>query len=619
MIEKQFFMKIYRLIIFIFIFSGLNSCHVVDEKTLDDVFIPDPTIVVRADLRGIVKDFDGNSLNGASVRIGNETTTSDSYGYFKFENILITAGGALLEVTSNGFLKAQKLVTPQAGDNYLQIRLVKLNASDSFSGSSGGLIALNDGASVQFLANSIIEEDGSDYNGMVNVSSYYLSPVNPYMAELMPGSLRGFKEDGSLTILATLGMIYVELTDNSGQQLEIKEEYKSILKFPIPTAYQSTAPTIMPMWTFNNETGFWEEEGQATLSGDFYEANVSHFSWWNADWPYNPIALKGTLVYDNVAQARTAIQNVALRISLLDRPWSSSTVYTNTAGTFCAEIPQSNRVKLEVINDCGEVAYNFEVGPFGSASDLGEVVIDYTALPLMEVSGNMVDCGFEPIGNGYAIIQYGEGYSIAEVDENGYFSALIPRCNNSDSITVRGFDAINFVESIIVSFENNSTNLYVGELIVCTNLIDIISIRIEGETYIRQNVIGLPTSFTGKDYISANGYISEFSFLSAISNGDNNFMSGFFGFEHTGIGEQYEVDLIDGSSITLTGAHELSFTNPSDPLKFEILRVVDFDESSISISNPYLLIRKKIEFTSVWEDNFGDSYQVEGYFVTSGQ
>ena len=43
------------------------------------------------------------------------------------------------------------------------------------------------------------------------------------------------------------------------------------------------APETINLWYFDEENGYWKEEGQAIKDGNKYVAEVTHFTWWNCD------------------------------------------------------------------------------------------------------------------------------------------------------------------------------------------------------------------------------------------------------------------------------------------------------------------------------------------------
>ena len=115
----------------------------------------------------------------------------------------------------------------------------------------------------------------------------YMWAVAPMCFEgMMPGGdLSAQRTDGSSTMLLSYGMTAVNLTDNNGNKLQLKEGSEATLTFPIPVSMKDNLPASIPLWSFNEKTGLWEEEGLAELKGDVYVGKVKHFSWVNLDEP----------------------------------------------------------------------------------------------------------------------------------------------------------------------------------------------------------------------------------------------------------------------------------------------------------------------------------------------
>ena len=95
--------------------------------------------------------------------------------------------------------------------------------------------------------------------------------------------LLGQNTGGEANLLETFGMLTVELTGSNNEKLQITSD--SELKFPIANEQLSTAPNTIPLWYFDEENGYWIEDGEATKVGNQYVGTVSHFTPWNVDIP----------------------------------------------------------------------------------------------------------------------------------------------------------------------------------------------------------------------------------------------------------------------------------------------------------------------------------------------
>jgi len=155
------------------------------------------------------------------------------------------------------------------------------------------MVDLNGGAQIEFKANSIVNENGTPYDGPVNVSAHYYDPGDFEIPLTMPGDLRGISKDGLEVQLATFGMMAIEIKDDNQNLLQIAEGQTAKLVFPLEGAFESQAASQIPLWSLDEETGIWIEEGIATLESGSYVAHVEHFSFWNCDEPFPLVEISG--------------------------------------------------------------------------------------------------------------------------------------------------------------------------------------------------------------------------------------------------------------------------------------------------------------------------------------
>ena len=104
------------------------------------------------------------------------------------------------------------------------------------------------------------DETGAAYTGDVTVSMFHLTPSNPNLDDLMPGMLFGQTTENKQATLATFGMLNVELHGAAGQKLNLAEGHTAEITMRIDDAQQATAPQTIPLWHFDETTGYWKQE-----------------------------------------------------------------------------------------------------------------------------------------------------------------------------------------------------------------------------------------------------------------------------------------------------------------------------------------------------------------------
>ncbi|MBK9415741.1 MAG: hypothetical protein IPN62_00315 [Flavobacteriales bacterium] len=115
--------------------------------------------------------------------------------------------------------------------------------------------------------------------------------------------------------MLSYGMAGVELSDAAGNRVELAQGSQATVRFPIPEGQQADAPPTIPLWWFDEELGYWVQEGEAQREGNDYVGQVTHFSWWNCDVPANFVLLKGN-VLDQASGAN--LNNAEIRLITAD-------------------------------------------------------------------------------------------------------------------------------------------------------------------------------------------------------------------------------------------------------------------------------------------------------------
>ncbi|HEX6426412.1 MAG TPA: carboxypeptidase-like regulatory domain-containing protein [Niastella sp.] len=427
-----------------------------------------PIEYVTASVSGRVLDNNNQPVSGAVVKAGAASTTSDINGNFKIANVSLDKNAGFVKVEKDGFFQGSRTIIVNAGvDNYISVQLIKRTVSGTVSGNTGGNITVQGGGNIVFTGNSFINTAGnSAYTGTVSVSTFFLNPTASNFDEIMPGTLRGITASNEETGLQSFGMMAVELTGAGGEKLQLASGKTATLTFPIPAELLASAPATIPLWSFNDTTGLWKEEGTATKQGTNYVGTVSHFSFWNCDYPYGLVDFKAVIKDQNGNGLYPS--QVVLKIKN-DSTLSLGYGYTDNTGLVSGKIPSGKTLQLRVYNLCKTLIYTKEIGPFSADADLGTVTVSNTGTSQVTVSGTVINCSAGVVTNGFVDISIDSIHNRALIT-NGNFSLTVTRCSSTPvTAVVTAYDLANNQVGLPTNFQVTSTTINAGQLSACGN------------------------------------------------------------------------------------------------------------------------------------------------------
>ncbi|HRI58447.1 MAG TPA: carboxypeptidase-like regulatory domain-containing protein, partial [Saprospiraceae bacterium] len=339
------------------------------DQNYDDDFQPSVDVAFA----GRVIDEAGQPIEGAQIRAGNELAITDANGVFRTAPVSLPARDAKLFVNKIGYFDFSRAFVVQ--DDALQtvtVQLLRKELAGTFNGSSGGVVNVPGGVSLNFPAGSV------NATGQVQVFARYLDPASPGLPLQMPGDLRAINTGGEQGTLATFGMLGVELADQSGQTVQIAAGSEVEISMPIPADKLAVAPATIALWYYDHDQARWIEEGSAQKVGNQYVGKVKHFSFWNCD------AFSATVYMDGQVFLRDdqhPLANAIVRLTVLSNGFQGYG-YTNADGWFGGAVPIDYAMKLEVLLpvQCGgQVLFTHDTGPFSNDVTLPPIVI--TNLP----------------------------------------------------------------------------------------------------------------------------------------------------------------------------------------------------------------------------------------------
>ncbi|MEO1714403.1 MAG: hypothetical protein AAFU60_13810, partial [Bacteroidota bacterium] len=444
---------------FVLLLGACRKDNTVTEKIVET---PEPEVYIETQLEGRVFDQNGNVLEGAIITMGSQQVLSDMNGRY---SIKATTGGdrAAVRIQKEGFFSHYPTINPtEDGVNQLDVKLRPRILSYEFNAAQGGAFFLNGGSGVQFQQNAMVQANGEAYTGTVMVYSQYIDPTAADYQEIMPGNLLAVDAQDEMRALQSFGMLRVELEDPSGNPLQISEP--ATLTVDVPASLEGNAPATIPLWHFDEASGLWIEEGEASLQpSGVYTGQVSHFSFWNCDIPINFIYLDGGVSINGFeTSAKVCVEQLSTGVSFC--------TYTDDKGNFEGWVPNDELLEVTVFNDCNEEIYSEQVGPFSQNTSLSTYVISAPSQEFITISGAVVDCDNSPLTDGYIMVQ-GNSSSpnseIFQVAPDGTVEGQYLVCSSTE-VSIRAFDGENLVVSDPVDFPiNNSVDF--GTMAACGN------------------------------------------------------------------------------------------------------------------------------------------------------
>lgn len=221
-----------------------------------------------------------------------------------------------------GYLVSSKEVhITQTGRNFVTISLVPLanppsgvyvrqepNAATTQSGrviAPGEVVVPGGSARVTIPAGMLIRDAGGNpLSGNLDVTLVHFSNTDPQSMAAFPGGLLPTvtRLDGSTAngMIYSAGFVAIEIKDQNGNLASTFEDGKLGLVSQIDAqTYNPITKTnivsgdVVPLWSLNESTGVWKEEGAATalsVDGNLqFEVELSHLSYYNFGW------LQGTM------------------------------------------------------------------------------------------------------------------------------------------------------------------------------------------------------------------------------------------------------------------------------------------------------------------------------------
>lgn len=441
----------------------LNACSKPDLPVDTGSGIkPTGTNLVSIALQGRVTDEGSAPVSGAMVRSGNEITTTDINGNFRFSTLKAKPSSGLVEISQNGFFRDfQRFdVIPEA-EHFVQLKLVSKTSGQQFQAVTGSSYQLENGGTLQFSPDGITEAvNGKAYQGLVQLHAFSRTIDDEFFYSILP-STNGTDKDNKPVTIQLISAIVTELTGVSGEQLQLAAGTSAEMAFPIPASRLAQAPASISIWYFDPVNGLWVEEGKAFKEGNFYKTRVRHFSIWACGVSTPSTALNASI---------TDLQGNALSFAQIQlfandgKEILSSPAYATGNGEITMGAPANRSMEIRVLNRCGNVLATRKVNTGSSNNWLGAIKVGANTAKELTITGKVQNCKTAQVQNGWVTVWLDGQLNKARI-ANGQFKLSINRC----------YDAATYAKITIVdedgNMESNAINMEVSSGLIDLGLI----------------------------------------------------------------------------------------------------------------------------------------------------
>lgn len=139
------------------------------------------------------------------------------------------------------------------------------------------------GVQIRIPANALLDEINAPWPGDVRAAVTTLDPSR----RTIPGDYQAIPTSSTRAELLSYGALHADFTDPAGRRLHLKSGTTADIAVPVSALQQPTSPPTIAIWSYDEKTGVWREEGQAKLQntpqGWMYIGKTTHFSTLNMD------------------------------------------------------------------------------------------------------------------------------------------------------------------------------------------------------------------------------------------------------------------------------------------------------------------------------------------------
>lgn len=299
------------------------------------------TVEVTTVVQGQVTDSDGTPLADVFVSgAGGHAVTNDDGNY----SIAATPGrGEVITFSGDGFLSSFKAVDVfQDEVSALDAQLLAEEAAQPLDSDTGGTVSTDPGGILSAPANAFVDATGAAVTGAVDVHLTVVDVTDQSQVDSIAVDFRATTESGAPALLESFGMMDITVRQE-GQDLDVADGAALEITIPVPDGAVDPPATI-PLWSVDEQSGTWVQEGTATLNGEgtAYVGSIEHMSPWNCDQ-----VAEATCITGLVLDAETGEPIVGGRVTAYGVDYyGTSSGTTDEDGNFWLAVRKSSEVAV---------------------------------------------------------------------------------------------------------------------------------------------------------------------------------------------------------------------------------------------------------------------------------
>ncbi|MCO4772039.1 MAG: FG-GAP repeat protein, partial [Deltaproteobacteria bacterium] len=331
-------------------------------------------------VHGIVTTPSGSFVPEVTLTLLDREATTNARGYFAFDALDPTS--AVLSASRDGWSSTQReVVITSSTTTQVELTLLFMGQERIEVPEVGPLAVVeHDGVRVEFVSGGFFDEAGAPVTQPIDVA---IALVNdPETMHAAPGEMLATEDGSEPFALESYGMAEVVLSAGGAP---VTFAGTALLSYPLVQDHGFADGEGVPLWAFDEESNLWVAEGAGVVDGGRFAAEVTHFTWWNADKPMVETAcVTGVLEMPDGGPA----PGFMVQATGLDHLGSSSAT-TAADGSFCVPVKRDAVAELTSAGSDGDSIWTWSLTHASSpdpttcgagCSDLGRVTLsDLTA------------------------------------------------------------------------------------------------------------------------------------------------------------------------------------------------------------------------------------------------